>query len=98
MYQPMRRQNDQPGSIHINKGHHDQFVGREAHTVGPDQAILRRTLTGNSAPESRRRHSTPLIAISQCGLVTMMTIRNDELFVTHLVPHKLDYSGFADLP
>src|SRR5205814_8176706 len=95
MHHTMRRQNNQPRSIHINERHHYEIVGSKARTTGPEQAIFRWSLAGNPAHRSCRRHCAPLVAISESRFIAMVSVRNDEPFVTHLAANKLNHTGIG---
>src|SRR4030088_711867 len=75
----MRGQDQQARTVHVDEGHHGEFV----------RGILT-TIRGCGG--------TAFVAVVECGLVAVVTVGNDQLFVTHLSPHRIDQSYVGDLP
>ncbi len=79
MHHAMSRQDNQARAIHINEGHHYEFVGSE---FGRSE---RGSLAGSA-----------FIAIVHGGLVAVMTVGDNQVFVAHLAADEFDEAGIRD--
>ena len=91
MHHAMRGKDHQAGAIHVDKGHHGEFVSRRV-------SAGRNRLGDSSIGPSSRCRGTTLIAIIQGGLISMVTVRNNQLLVLHLRTDNIQNSRFGDLP
>ena len=75
MHYAMRGQDHQPWAVHVDERHHDKFIGCVFTFAGGS--------TGQAAICGR---GSPLVAVVERGLIAMVAIRDDQLFVAHLAP------------
>src|SRR5258708_32976835 len=75
----MRGQDQQAWTVHVDEGHHDEFVGGILTTIG-----------GSGG--------TAFVAVVECGLVAVVTVGDNQFFVAHLSPHRIDQASAGDLP